>query len=287
MNWHNARMPDSRRADSQRREEHTDPHLVAGFGDPRELEPDLRPDGRGICGADRVARSAVGPRPGCCAKPVWHCSVRAAPEDRMLSDAEWGQVAGRDHGPDRVAPEGDDSGVRWVAVRHAPDHIHIVATLARQDGGRVKTWNDFYRVREACQDAEAPVRAAVHGSGGPHRRQAARPRRDGAGGPARMERGAPRDPAPGRVHRGGRGEHGTGVLRPAGASRGPRAQAVQHDQPRRGHRIRGRPAGPHHQGRRDRLVRRREARRRPHAAEAAGPLGRASRGSTSGSRCTA
>ncbi len=53
-----------------------------------------------------------------------------------------------------LAPEGDESGMRWVAVRHAPDHIHIAATLARQDGGRVKTWNDFYRVREACQYAE-------------------------------------------------------------------------------------------------------------------------------------
>jgi hypothetical protein len=37
-----------------------------------------------------------------------------------------------------------------VAVRHAADHIHIVATLARQDGGRPRVWNDFFRVREAC-----------------------------------------------------------------------------------------------------------------------------------------
>ena len=51
-------------------------------------------------------------------------------------------------------PGGDDRAVRWVAVRHAADHIHIVATLARQDGGRVKTWNDFFRVREACRAAE-------------------------------------------------------------------------------------------------------------------------------------
>ena len=27
------------------------------------------------------------------ARPVWHCSVRAAPEDRMLSDDEWAQIA--------------------------------------------------------------------------------------------------------------------------------------------------------------------------------------------------
>ena len=53
-----------------------------------------------------------------------------------------------------LAPRGDDAGVRWVAVRHADDHVHIVATLARLDGSRPRTWNDFYRVREACQAAE-------------------------------------------------------------------------------------------------------------------------------------
>ena len=87
-------------------------------------------------------------------KPVWHCAVRAAPEDRMLSDAEWAQVAARVMHRTGLAPDGDDLGVRWVAVRHAADHIHIVATLARQDGTRPRTWNDYYRVREACHDAE-------------------------------------------------------------------------------------------------------------------------------------
>ena len=72
----------------------------------------------------------------------------------MLSDVEWAQVAAGIMDRTGLAPQGDDLGVRWVAVRHAPDHIHIVATLARQDGGKPSTWNDFYRVREACQDAE-------------------------------------------------------------------------------------------------------------------------------------
>ena len=57
-----------------------------------------------------------------------------------------------------LAPHEDDLGVRWVAVRHAADHVHIVATLARQDGSRPKVWNDFYRVREACQEAERRFR---------------------------------------------------------------------------------------------------------------------------------
>ena len=72
----------------------------------------------------------------------------------MLSDHEWAQVAARVMDRTGLASAGDDLGVRWVAVRHAPDHIHLVATLARQDRGRPATWNDFYRVRDACRDAE-------------------------------------------------------------------------------------------------------------------------------------
>jgi len=87
-------------------------------------------------------------------KLVWHCAVRAAPEDPMLSDAEWALIAERVMHRTGLAPAGDESGVRWVAVRHAADHIHIVATLARQDGARPRIWGDYYRVREACQDAE-------------------------------------------------------------------------------------------------------------------------------------
>src|ERR1700722_1556972 len=136
--------------------EHTDPHLVAGFEDSQELEPDRRANGsrdlRRLTGL-LLQPLALDPFGGP-EKPVWHCSVRAAPGDRVLSDAEWGQVAASVVERTGFAPEGDDLGVRWVAVRHAADHIHIVATLARQDGRRASTWNDYYRVREACHDAE-------------------------------------------------------------------------------------------------------------------------------------
>jgi relaxase-like protein len=136
--------------------EHTDPHLVAGFGDPAELEPELRRDGsrdlRRLAGL--LAQPLALITGSSDDKPVWHCSVRAAPEDRMLSDAEWARVAAGVMDHTGLARRGDEFGVRWVAVRHAPDHIHIVATLARQDGIRAKTWNDFYRVRDACREAE-------------------------------------------------------------------------------------------------------------------------------------
>ena len=136
--------------------EHVDPHLVAGFCDPRELEPEMRPDGtrnfRRLTGLLAQPPAALA-GPGY-DKPVWHCSVRAAPGDRILSDAEWAQVAEQVMDTTGLAPAGDDLGVRWVAVRHAADHVHLVATLARQDGTRPRIWNDFYRVREACREAE-------------------------------------------------------------------------------------------------------------------------------------
>jgi hypothetical protein len=140
--------------------EHTDPHLVAGFGDPSELEPEHGPGGtrdfRRLAGLLEQPLAAVA-GPGY-DKPVWHCAVRAAPEDPMLSDAEWALVAERVMHRTGLAPADDELGVRWVAVRHAADHVHIVATLARQDGVRPKIWNDYYRVREACHDAERRFR---------------------------------------------------------------------------------------------------------------------------------
>jgi hypothetical protein len=136
--------------------EHTDPHLIAGFSDPAGLEPERRPNGSPDL--RRLAELLAQPLAALSGpgydKPIWHCAVRAAPDDRILTDAEWAQVAAEIMDRTGLAPAGDAQAVRWVAVRHAPDHVHIVATLACQDGTRPKTWNDYYRVREACLDAE-------------------------------------------------------------------------------------------------------------------------------------
>jgi hypothetical protein len=140
-----------------RREEHTDPHLIAGWRHPAELEPLLLPDGhrdfRHLNGLLQQPHAALGPRGF--ERPVWHCAVRAAPEDKVLSDDEWAQIAGDIMHRTRLAPRGqDDDAVRWVAVRHGEDHIHVVAMLARQDGGKPRLSNERYRVRETCRAAE-------------------------------------------------------------------------------------------------------------------------------------
>ncbi|MFI9834584.1 mobilization protein [Streptomyces sp. NPDC051913] len=76
---------------------------------------------------------------------VWHCSLRAAPEDRILTDAEWAQVARRIVHATGIAPVDDPDGCRWIAVRHADDHIHIVATKMRGDLRPPRNWNDYHR----------------------------------------------------------------------------------------------------------------------------------------------
>jgi hypothetical protein len=144
-----------------KQEEHTDPHIVAGWRHPAELEPPLRPDGhrdfRQLNGLLQQTLAALGARAP--SRPVWHCVARAAPGDRMLSDDEWAHVAGQIMHRTGLAPYGqEDDAVRWVAIRHAGDHIHIVATLARQDGRRPRLSNDYYRVREACLAAETRFR---------------------------------------------------------------------------------------------------------------------------------
>ena len=136
--------------------EHTDPRLVAGFGDPAELEPDRlgggRRDFRRLTGLLTQPLAAL--NGDNYAQPVWHCALRAAPEDRVLSDAEWARVAAHVMHATGLAPEGDEVGVRWVAVRHAADHIHLVATLARQDRHRPELWNSYRKLRRACRDSE-------------------------------------------------------------------------------------------------------------------------------------
>ncbi|MFF5895536.1 relaxase/mobilization nuclease domain-containing protein [Streptomyces argenteolus] len=140
-----------------RHDEHLDPHLVTGFAmlgmpDPgRDENATLTELSRHLDEPVRLRNSEFG-------KPVtdhvWHCPVRAAPEDRHLSDTEWGEIAQRIVQAAGIAPEGDDLACRWIAVRHADDHIHILATTVREDGRRPKLHDSGIRVGDACREIE-------------------------------------------------------------------------------------------------------------------------------------
>lgn len=129
-----------------RANEHTDPHLVASFDgfapDPGRTTDPAATRRRLVADIDLRVKQArrLGRAPE---RHVWHCSIRAATEDRLLSDAEWADIARRVVHATGIAPAGDPDGCRWVAVRHAEDHIHIAATKVRGDLRPARHWNDY------------------------------------------------------------------------------------------------------------------------------------------------
>ncbi|MGH3188214.1 MAG: relaxase/mobilization nuclease domain-containing protein [Streptosporangiaceae bacterium] len=138
--------------------EHVNPHLVSGWRHPAALEPPLRPDGhrdfRQLTGLMLQPVALLGDRAP--AAPVWHCAVRAAPGDPDLGDGAWMRIAAEIMDRTGLSRYGEeDEGVRWVAMHHGDNHIHIVATLARQDGRRASLDNERWRVGAALRDIEA------------------------------------------------------------------------------------------------------------------------------------
>ncbi|MEE1797360.1 relaxase/mobilization nuclease domain-containing protein [Streptomyces sp. JV176] len=138
-------------------EEHTDPHLVASWDhnapDPgRDATATLQQLQQLLDQPVENIDQAQRPK-----KHVWHLSVRNGAEDRILSDEEWGDVARR-----MVAAAGIDdpeagAGCRWAAVRHADDHIHIVATLVREDGYKPDLDHDAARVQAQARALETEL----------------------------------------------------------------------------------------------------------------------------------
>ena len=148
--------------------DHIDARIVACWdGHPQDLQPPVGPTGHRdfteLAGRldEPVAALGYSKQELRTIKPVYHLAVAAAkdpetgaPLDRTLSDAEWADIAQEYMDRIGLARREDDLGVRWVAVRHAQDHVHIVATLARQDGRRPRLSNDHYRSMEASRVVE-------------------------------------------------------------------------------------------------------------------------------------
>ncbi|MFD4114666.1 relaxase/mobilization nuclease domain-containing protein [Streptomyces niveus] len=136
-------------------EEHIDPHVVAAW-DAFAPDPGRHPDAAYADLArllDQPVDALVPSR-----RPeqhVWHLSVRNSPEDPLLTDGQWADVARRMVAATGIAPTGDDTACRWAAVRHADDHIHIVATLVREDGRRPRLNNDAARAQAEARRLEA------------------------------------------------------------------------------------------------------------------------------------
>ncbi|MFJ6101861.1 relaxase/mobilization nuclease domain-containing protein [Streptomyces sp. NPDC092359] len=138
-----------------RREEHTDAHLVGswdGFAPDPGRDPDPHVTLARLTAALDLRVKQAGDRAP--AKHVWHCSVRTAPGDRRFSAEEWNTIAQRIVHATGIAPDGDPDGCRWIAVRHADDHIHIVATLVRGDLRNPRLNYDFNKAQAECRRIE-------------------------------------------------------------------------------------------------------------------------------------
>jgi hypothetical protein len=144
-----------------RKDEHVNPHLVGGWEHPATLEPPVHLDEDGkevrdfrrLVGLLEQPVAAIGKR-----APelyVWHCVLRAAPEDTDLGDGAWHDITARVMDRTGLSVLGrEHEGVRWIAVHHGDNHVHIVATLARQDGRRASVNNLYWRIGEALRDIE-------------------------------------------------------------------------------------------------------------------------------------
>ena len=97
--------------------------------------------------------------------------------DRYLTDEQWRDIAEEFMHRLGLAPRGDPGGVRWVAIRHADDHVHVVATLARVDGRRPSMHDDYRLSRQACTYIEAKY-GLVPTSPAGHRRRPPQPERN-------------------------------------------------------------------------------------------------------------
>ncbi|MFK3984515.1 relaxase/mobilization nuclease domain-containing protein [Micromonospora sp. NPDC050397] len=139
-------------------EEHVKPHLVAAWSGPAQLpllEPPTGPTGHhDIRNLARLLEQPVRAGRNPPQKFVWHASVRNHITDRVLNDSQWAHIAAEMVAAVGIAPHDDPDAVRWVAVRHADDHIHIVATLVRQDGETVWAWNERLKAQTAARDLE-------------------------------------------------------------------------------------------------------------------------------------
>ena len=154
-----------------RRNEHTEPHLVAGdaavmaWHDDAELSSaaaieiaETLDHPRRAFGTrvTTIRRDRDGRRSGERDAHVWHCSLNLGAEDGRLPDERWARIA--EEFIEQMGFAGEHP-CRWVAVRHGVsengnDHVHLVVSLVREDGSKANVWNDRPRAQAACGELE-------------------------------------------------------------------------------------------------------------------------------------
>jgi hypothetical protein len=143
-----------------RANEHEEPHLVAGdsalmaWHDDNELNRDAALDiANALDRAQQFYKTEVD------GGHVFHCSLSLAAEEGQLTDAQWGAIANDFMKDMDFTEDGGKAPARWVAVRHGlskngNDHIHIVASMVRDDGTKWNGWKSKYKSQQAARALE-------------------------------------------------------------------------------------------------------------------------------------
>lgn len=126
-----------------RAQEHHRPHRVAGTCMGRDWRERARRMDTRLREHGDTARGSKG--------RVIRLAVAAAPEDRVLTDREWGRIAAR-------TVDGYTGGRAdehtWEAVRHDPRHIHITLLQRDHEGQLLNLWRDKTRNLALCEKLE-------------------------------------------------------------------------------------------------------------------------------------
>ncbi|MFI7438203.1 relaxase/mobilization nuclease domain-containing protein [Micromonospora haikouensis] len=140
-------------------EEHVNPHLVARYDDVALLAPERRERDSGGWSLEELAARLDAPQIAAGERGVqqyvWQCSLSLPAQEGQLDDATWSRIAGRFVAEMGFTGDADRAGCRWIAVRHGlsakgNDHVHLVVTLATEDGAPVWLRQDKRRSQQVA-----------------------------------------------------------------------------------------------------------------------------------------
>lgn len=143
-----------------RSNEHTDPHLVTGSAPIMAWHNDdqlNRDAALSIAHQLDQAKNVLGVdvKGG----HVWHCSLSLRAAEGDLTDEKWAEIANEFMDEMGFTEAGGKAPASWVAIRHGHstagnDHIHIAASMVREDGTKWSSHLDYKRAQDAARALE-------------------------------------------------------------------------------------------------------------------------------------
>jgi hypothetical protein len=134
---------------------HVNPRVVQGsLGYSGALTPELM----ARVSADLRTPMAMHPHLVMQGGSIYHVSLSVSAKEGSLSDRQWADVA-KDFMSGMEFDAAGKAPARWVAVNHGrnaagADHIHIAASLVRDDGTKVNIWKDMVRASKVVSQIE-------------------------------------------------------------------------------------------------------------------------------------